>query len=52
MVTVVCPGPIETSNAPDTSTSGQRGVKEVSLKCYVIQMLQWHYLGNNGISII
>ncbi|KAK1431499.1 hypothetical protein QVD17_07958 [Tagetes erecta] len=30
MVTIVCPGPIETSNAPDTSTStsGQRGVKE------------------------
>ncbi|KVI07499.1 hypothetical protein Ccrd_014137 [Cynara cardunculus var. scolymus] len=28
MVTVVCPGPIETSNAPDTSTSGQRGVRE------------------------
>ncbi|KAL8233188.1 hypothetical protein R6Q57_002966 [Mikania cordata] len=27
-VTVVCPGPIETSNAPDTSTSGQRGVRE------------------------
>lgn len=28
MVTVVCPGPIETSSAPDTSTSGQKGVKE------------------------
>ncbi|GKD32973.1 dehydrogenase/reductase SDR family member 7 [Tanacetum coccineum] len=28
MVTVVCPGPIETSVAPDTSTSGQKGVKE------------------------
>lgn len=28
MVTVVCPGPIETSNVPDTSTSGQRGVRE------------------------
>ncbi|XP_076903948.1 uncharacterized protein LOC143559164 isoform X2 [Bidens hawaiensis] len=27
-VTVVCPGPIETSNAPDTSTSSQRGLKE------------------------
>ncbi|XP_071732109.1 uncharacterized protein [Rutidosis leptorrhynchoides] len=28
MVTVVCPGPIETSSAPDMSTSGQKGVKE------------------------
>ncbi|KAJ0681591.1 putative oxidoreductase [Helianthus annuus] len=28
MVTVVCPGPIETSSAPATSTSGQTGVKE------------------------
>nr|XP_043615519.1 dehydrogenase/reductase SDR family member 7 isoform X2 [Erigeron canadensis] len=28
MVTVVCPGPIETSNVPDTSTSGQKGLKE------------------------
>ncbi|KAI3705989.1 hypothetical protein L1987_76241 [Smallanthus sonchifolius] len=28
MVTVVCPGPIETSNAPATSTSGQSAVKE------------------------
>ncbi|XP_076928337.1 uncharacterized protein LOC143592275 isoform X2 [Bidens hawaiensis] len=27
-VTVVCPGPIETSNAPDTSTSSQKGLKE------------------------